>query len=49
MKFDGHIACLLSNIIVLEGLARELDPDVNIIANALPYIVSEKIRELTSK
>ena len=32
MKFDSNLAILLTNIIILEGLARSLDPDVNIIS-----------------
>ena len=31
-------------MIVLEGVARDMDPDVNIIAHALPFIVSHRIK-----
>jgi predicted unusual protein kinase regulating ubiquinone biosynthesis (AarF/ABC1/UbiB family) len=34
-------------MIVLEGVARDMDPEINIIANTLPYIVSNRIKELT--
>ena len=41
--FDGHMATLLQNIVVLEGLARELDPDINIIGCALPFILNPSV------
>ena len=37
MKLDGEFATLLTNIIVLEGIGRALDPDINILKCAFPY------------
>lgn len=37
MKLDGEFATLLTNIIVLEGIGRSLDPDINILKCAFPY------------
>ena len=30
-KIIGNLAILLSNVVILEGLARSLDPNINII------------------
>jgi predicted unusual protein kinase regulating ubiquinone biosynthesis (AarF/ABC1/UbiB family) len=37
MKLDGEFATLLTNIIVLEGIGRSLDPNINILKCAFPY------------
>lgn len=37
MKLDGEFATLLTNIIVLEGIARDIDPEINILKCAFPY------------
>lgn len=37
MKLDGEFATLLTNILVLEGIARDIDPDINILKCAFPY------------
>lgn len=37
MKLDGEFATLLTNIVVLEGMARDLDPKINIMKCAIPY------------
>jgi aarF domain-containing kinase len=37
MKLDGEFATLLTNIVVLEGMARDLDPNINILKCAIPY------------
>ena len=37
MKLDGEFATLLTNIIVLEGIGRSLDPEINILKCAFPY------------
>ena len=41
MKLDGEFATLLTNIVVMEGLARDLDPTINILKCAIPYFESE--------
>ncbi|KRW99948.1 Protein kinase-like domain [Pseudocohnilembus persalinus] len=40
---NASAAFLLSNIVVLEGLAKSLDPDVNIIGQALPYLINKRV------
>ena len=37
MKLDGEFATLLTNIIVLEGIAHSLDENINILKCAFPY------------
>ena len=37
IKLDGEFATLLTNIVILEGLARDLDPNINILKCAIPY------------
>jgi aarF domain-containing kinase len=38
MKLDGDISILLTNMLVLEGIAKDLDPDINILRCAVPYL-----------
>ena len=37
MKLDGEFATLLTNMIVLESVAKSLDPDIKILKCAFPY------------
>ena len=37
---EGHLATLFTNLIVLEGLAKELDPSINIIGKAASFLVN---------
>jgi aarF domain-containing kinase len=37
MKLDGEFATLLTNIVVLESIAKEIDPDIQILKCAIPY------------
>lgn len=39
MSIEGHFASLLTNMIVLEGLVKELDPEVNIVAKAASFLL----------
>lgn len=39
MSIEGYFAALLTNMIVLEGLAKELDPDLNIVAKAASFLI----------
>jgi aarF domain-containing kinase len=39
MSIEGHFAALLTNMIVLEGLVKELDPEVNIVAKAASFLL----------
>ena len=37
MKLDGQFATLLTNIVVLESIAKEIDPNIQILKCAIPY------------
>lgn len=37
MKLDGEFATLLTNMIVLEAIAKNIDPEINILKCAFPY------------
>ena len=37
MKLEGEFATLLTNILVLEGIGRDIDPEINILTCAFPY------------
>jgi aarF domain-containing kinase len=37
MKLDGEFATLLTNMVVLEAIARDIDPEINIFKCAFPY------------
>ena len=39
VKLDSAFATLLLSIIVLEGLGKQLDPDLNILLYSMPYIM----------
>ena len=35
---DGEISILLTNMLVLEAIAKDLDPSINILRCAVPYL-----------
>jgi aarF domain-containing kinase len=37
MKLDGQFATLLTNMLVLDGIAKDLNPDINLLKCAVPY------------
>lgn len=37
MKLEGEFATLLTNMLVLEGMAKDIDPEINILKCAVPY------------
>ncbi len=37
MKLEGEFATLLTNMLVLEAMAKDLDKDINILKCAVPY------------
>jgi aarF domain-containing kinase len=39
MSIEGHFASLLMNMIVLEGIAKQLDPQINIVAQAASFLL----------
>lgn len=38
MKIDGEISILLTNMLVLESVAKDLDPKINILRCMIPYL-----------
>ena len=38
VKIDGEISILLTNMLVLEAIAKDLDPDINILRCAVPFL-----------
>ena len=49
MKLDGEFATLLTNMIVLESVAKSLDPDIKILKCAFPYFKYVEDMELNPK
>jgi aarF domain-containing kinase len=39
MSIEGHFAALLTNMIVLEGIGKTLDPNINIVAKAASFLL----------
>lgn len=37
MKLEGQFATLITNMLVLEAMAKDLDKDINILKCAVPY------------
>jgi predicted unusual protein kinase regulating ubiquinone biosynthesis (AarF/ABC1/UbiB family) len=37
MKLDGEFATLLTNMMVLEAIAKDVDPEINLLKCAFPY------------
>ena len=37
MKLEGEFATLLTNMLVLEGMAKDIYPEINILKVAIPY------------
>ena len=37
MKLDGEFATLITNMMVLEAMAKDIDPEINILKCAIPY------------
>jgi aarF domain-containing kinase len=37
MKLDGEFATLITNMVVLESIAKEIDPNIQILKCAIPY------------
>lgn len=47
MKIDGEISILFTNMLVLEAIAKELDPEINVLRCAIPYLVQQTVEEYT--
>lgn len=43
VKQDGSFSGVILSMLVIEGLGRCLDPDINIFTELLPYVVSSAI------
>lgn len=37
MSLEGQFATLLTNMLIIEQIAKDLNPDINILKAALPY------------
>ena len=37
LQLEGSFATLFTNMITLEGLAKNIDPNINILKTAVPY------------
>lgn len=37
MKLDGEFATLITNMVVLESIAKEIDPEIQLLKCAIPY------------
>ena len=48
MRLEGHFATVLTNLLVLESLAKGLDPDCNVVGAATPFLLNKSIELLTS-
>ncbi len=46
MKIDGQISILFTNMLVLESIAKDLDPQINILRCAIPFLVHQSIEEI---
>jgi predicted unusual protein kinase regulating ubiquinone biosynthesis (AarF/ABC1/UbiB family) len=45
MKLEGEFATLLTNIVVMEAIAKDVDPNIELIKCAIPYFnFSEKVK-----
>ena len=44
VKLEPRYASILLSIGVLEGLGRRLDPDINILSEATPYVLKASIK-----
>ena len=42
VKIDGEISILLTNMLVLEAIAKDLDPNINILRCAVPFLQYKK-------
>ena len=38
LNIEGHFATLLTNMMILESIGRNLDPNLNIVSKASPFI-----------
>lgn len=37
MKLDGQLGALITNLLILEQIVKDLDPEMNILNCAVPY------------
>ena len=37
MKLDGQLGALITNMLILEQIVKDLDPGMNIMTAAVPY------------
>lgn len=39
LAIEGHFATLLTNMMILEGIGKELDPKINIVSKAASFLL----------
>lgn len=48
VQFAGNFSTLCVGVIVLEGIGKQLDPDINLLQEAVPYLVRKETNERLS-
>ncbi|CAD7975248.1 unnamed protein product [Amoebophrya sp. A25] len=43
LKVEGHFGALLSSLIILEGMAKELDPNINVMGSTAPFLMNTAV------
>ena len=46
IKFEGNFALLLTQLIIMEGIGRGLDPNINIVGSTMPFLINRKIQNI---
>jgi aarF domain-containing kinase len=49
VKLESRYATILIAMGIVEGLGRELDPNINIMANATPFVMKASIEQMLAK
>lgn len=39
LAIEGHFATLLTNMMILEGIGRALDPEINVVSKAASFLL----------
>lgn len=43
MKLDGQLGALITNMLILEQIAKDLHPSMNILSCAVPYFYAPQV------
>ena len=44
MRVEGNFASLLSSLLILEGMACELDPKANVVGSTIPFLLNSEVK-----